>query len=211
MANFAAYNWPVSPAPVNIAFIQPSTFGGSGFPAEKTDHAFVTESGPTYSPGPQDLGKQISEFVFDADGNLLVGPLPLIEYIGAGRATATALAAGPDGLYFADLYKDFGAASPTDRGANVFRIRYTGVADFSADATAVVAGTAVAFQDLSVVPAPTAWHWDFGDGTTSDERNPVHAYAWPATFDVRLTVTGAGGETARQKAGFVVVGPRRGR
>src|SRR4029450_13521933 len=41
MANYAAYNWPQTPAPVNIAFVQPGTFAGSGFPAEKADHAFV--------------------------------------------------------------------------------------------------------------------------------------------------------------------------
>lgn len=207
MYNFAAYVWPVSPAPVNIAFIQPSTFGGSGFPPDKIDHAFVTESGPTYGLGPQALGKRISEFVLDLDGNLVSGPISLIEYVGDGRATATALAAGPDGLYFADLYEDFGAASPTDRGANVFRIRYTGIADFSADETAGPAGISVTFQDQSDVPAPSAWRWDFGDGASSDERNPVHRYELVGNFDVRLTVTGAGGETARQKAGFVVVGP----
>ncbi len=205
MANYAAYNWAPSPAPVNIAFIQPGTFAGSGFPAEKADHAFVTESGPTYANGPVTNGKRISEFSFDAAGVLVTGPLPLIEYIGAGRATATALAAGPDGLYFADLYKDFGAATPIDRGAHVFRIRYAGLADFSADATAGDVGMEVAFTDLSAVPAATAWHWEFGDGGVSDEQNPVHEFRAPGAFDVRLTVTGSGGEASRQKVGYIVV------
>ena len=79
------------------------------------DHCFVTESGPTYAPGPVGNGKRISEFVFDGNGVLTSGPFALIEYIGAGRATATALAAGPDGLYFGDLYKDFGALTPHSR------------------------------------------------------------------------------------------------
>ncbi len=42
------YNW-VGAAPANIAFIQPETFNGSGFPPDKIDHAFVTESGPAYA------------------------------------------------------------------------------------------------------------------------------------------------------------------
>lgn len=205
MHNFAAYNWSPPAAPVNIAFVQPGTFGGSGFPADKMDHAYVTESGATYAPGPQGTGKRISEFQFDAEGNLLAGPLPLIEYIGAGRATVSALAAGPDGLYFSDLYKDFGAATPVDRGAHVFRIRYAGIADFSSDASSSAAGVTVAFTDLSSVPAASAWHWDFGDGGVSEERNPVHTYLAPGSFDVRLTVTGSGGEASRQKAGWVVV------
>ena len=207
MLNFAAYNWPVSPAPVNIAFIQPGTFGGSGFPADKSDHAFVTESGATYAPGPQTYGKRISEFAFDLSGTLTLGPLALLEYVGAGRATCSALAAGPDGLYFADLYKDFGAATAIDRGAQVFRIRYAGIVDFSADTTAGTAGMTVAFTDASAVPSASTWHWEFGDGGQSDEQNPVHQYNAPGTFDVRLTVTGSGGDAVRQKAAYVVVQP----
>jgi glucose/arabinose dehydrogenase len=205
MRNFAAYNWPVAVAPVNIAFVQTAAFDGSGFPPEHQDHAFVTESGPTYAAGPQALGKRISEFAFDAQGVLVSGPVPLIEYIGAGRATAAALAAGPDGLYFADLYKDFGAASAIEAGANVFRIRYVGVADFTADAASGQPPLAVGFHDASSVPGASAWRWEFGDGMGSDERNPVHRYDFPGSYDVRLTVTGTGGPVARQKAAAVVV------
>ena len=207
MANFAAYNWSPSVAPVNIAFIQPGTFGGSGFPAEKLDHAFVAESGPTYAPGPQGLGKRISEFSFDQDGVLTSGPLPLIEYIGAGRATAVGLAAGPDGLYFSDLYKDVGETTPVDRGAHVLRIRYVGVADFTASVDSCVAGQSVAFTDASSVPGASAWHWDFGDGGVSEEKNPVHVYDAPGVFDVRLTVTGSAGDAVRQKASEIAVAP----
>ena len=31
--------------------------------------------------------------------------------------------------------------------------------------------------------------WDFGDGTTSTERNPVHTYEKPGTYRVNLTIT----------------------
>jgi glucose/arabinose dehydrogenase len=125
LSNFALYNWSPSVAPVNIAFIQPETFGGSGFPADKMDHAFVSESGPTTATGPQAHGKRISEFILDANGNLVSGPHPLIEYNGTGKATAVALAAGPDGLYFSDFYKDLDYTSPIDRGANILRIKPT--------------------------------------------------------------------------------------
>ena len=207
MKNFAAYNWLSPHAPVNVAFVQAATFGGSGFPQEKLDHAFVTESGPTYAPGPQQLGKRVSEFAFDVDGQLVSGPVPLIEYVGAGRGTAVGLASGPDGLYFTDLYKNFGAASPIERGASIFRIRYTGVADFAADVASGPAPWTVTFADESTVPVPSAWRWEFGDGTQSEERNPAHRYTLPGTFDVRLTVTGAGGDAVRQKNGFVTVAP----
>ena len=208
MTNYAAYNWAPSHAPVNIAFVQLSTFAGSGFPADRLNHAFVSESGATYAAGPQELGKRVVEFVLDADGNLVRGPLPVVEYLGSGRGTAVGLAAGPDGLYFTDLYKDFGALTPIDPGASVFRIVWTGVADFTAEAGAsgpVPFG--VQFRDASNVPSASAWHWEFGDGDTSDEHEPFHVYRLAGLYDVRLTVTGAPGSVSRQKPGFVTTGP----
>ena len=124
MLNRAIYNWNPAHAPVNLAFVQQSTFAGSQFPAGKLDHLFVTESGPTYAAGPQSAGKRIVEFVIDANGNRLSGPTKLVEYTGAGRATAVGLAAGPDGLYFTELYDDLGANGATAAGARIFRIRY---------------------------------------------------------------------------------------
>jgi PKD repeat protein len=41
----------------------------------------------------------------------------------------------------------------------------------------------------------TAWAWDFGDGTSSTQPNPTHAYSSPGTFQVRLTVTDGDGAT----------------
>ncbi len=37
--------------------------------------------------------------------------------------------------------------------------------------------------------------WDFGDGQTSTDTNPVHTYGTAGTFNVSLTVTDNGGET----------------
>ncbi|MCA1607668.1 MAG: hypothetical protein LC775_19875, partial [Acidobacteria bacterium] len=127
MSNYAIYNWSPATAPVNIAFIESSTFGGSGFPADKMDHAFVSESGPTWATGPQGIyGKRISEFVLDASGNLASGPATLVEYTGTGKATAVGLTAGPDGLYFTDLYVDQRFDTPVATGANILRIKYVG-------------------------------------------------------------------------------------
>lgn len=120
----AIYNWNPAHAPVNIAFVQAATFNGSQFPTTKLDHAFVSESGPTYATGPQTLGKRIVEFTLDANGNRTSGPTTLVEYTGSGQGTVVGLAAGPDGLYFTELYKDLGAVTPIDAGARIFRVRY---------------------------------------------------------------------------------------
>ena len=81
----ARYVWNPAHAPVNIAFVQPETFGGSHFPAALFDRAFVSESGPTYASGPQSRGKRIVQFELDAAGDVVGGPNTLVEYVGAGR------------------------------------------------------------------------------------------------------------------------------
>ncbi len=128
MAINALYNWNPAHAPVNIAFVEPEAFGGSGFPPSKADHAFVTESGPTWATGPHVRGKRIVEFAPDpVTGEIGGHPGGLIEYTGTGKATAAGLAAGPDGLYFTDLYKDLDYSSPIDAGARLLRVRFVGI------------------------------------------------------------------------------------
>jgi len=56
----------------------------------------------------------------------------------------------------------------------------------------------VAFKDLSVGKV-TAWKWDFGDGTTSAEQHPQHAYAKPGSYVIILDVTGPDGTSRRSK------------
>lgn len=46
----------------------------------------------------------------------------------------------------------------------------------------------VEFQDLSW-PDPSSWFWDFGDGQTSEEQNPLHQYDVAGIYPVMLTVT----------------------
>jgi PKD repeat protein len=56
-----------------------------------------------------------------------------------------------------------------------------------ANFTYMVNGLSVAFQDTST-GNPTLFQWDFGDGASSGERNPVHVYAAAGMYTVTLTV-----------------------
>jgi gliding motility-associated-like protein len=49
----------------------------------------------------------------------------------------------------------------------------------------------VQFTDLT--PGAAAWLWDFGDGSTSTQQNPLHQYTTPGEDSVTLTVTTSGG------------------
>jgi len=46
----------------------------------------------------------------------------------------------------------------------------------------------VTFKDKSVY-SPTSWSWDFGDGSTSAEQNPVHIYNEVGRYSVTLTAS----------------------
>lgn len=66
------------------------------------------------------------------------------------------------------------------------------VADFAWFAGRPEIGTAIQFQDESSLK-PTAWLWEFGDGSTSSVQNPSHAFLFSGTFPVTLTASNAFG------------------
>lgn len=70
---------------------------------------------------------------------------------------------------------------------------------YSADNFEICPGEPVAFKDASV-PRPNQWKWDFGDGTTSTEPNPVHYFdGQKESYQVTLFVsTGCGWDTLTQ-------------
>ena len=203
----AIFIWNPATAPVNNLFLEAVPFSGSGFPSSKLDHMFVTLSGPTYATGAQSRGKRIEEFVFDGNGNVVGTPTVFANYVGTGKATAAGLAAGPDGLYFTDLYKDQNAATPIDPGANVLRIKFVGLVDFSASQTrSSSAPLNVAFTDFSDVPGARSWTWDFGDGGSSTLQHPSHIYQAEGTYNVTLSVLGDNGRVQKTKVGLIQVG-----
>ncbi|MEH6348146.1 MAG: PKD domain-containing protein [Bermanella sp.] len=53
----------------------------------------------------------------------------------------------------------------------------------------------ISFSDTSVSTSQASnWHWDFGDGHTSDEQNPVHEYAQGGLYEPVVTVTDVQGD-----------------
>lgn len=59
-------------------------------------------------------------------------------------------------------------------------------------------GLAVRFTDESTQPSGTvkSWEWNFGDGKTSAEQHPAHAYGQAGTYTVTLKVLGEFGQSA---------------
>ncbi len=73
------------------------------------------------------------------------------------------------------------------------------VAGFTASTTAAV-GEEVAFNNTSSGTDPLAYAWDFGDGASSADENPVHSFAEAGTYTVTLTTTNGYGEDSFSSA-----------
>ena len=59
--------------------------------------------------------------------------------------------------------------------------------------------------DFFIGPPNIKFHWDFGDGTISDEQNPTHVYQEKGMYIVRLTVTDGAGRTATHQTDAVTI------
>jgi PKD repeat protein len=94
---------------------------------------------------------------------------------------------GQPGTYAVTLtVRNAGGANTTSQQVTVS----TPVIAPTADFTFVADGLEVSFTDTS--GTVEAWAWDFGDGSTSVEQNPVYTYLANGTYVVRLTVTRTG-------------------
>jgi len=86
---------------------------------------------------------------------------------------AASLALSNWGTWWGRIVPDAAAAVPLPLAA------------FSSSTSSAVTGQPVLFTDMS--SGATQWFWNFGDGSTSTDRNPVHAFGFNGT----LTVTEA--------------------
>ena len=69
------------------------------------------------------------------------------------------------------------------------------VASFNTSANSTCTGATVVFSDASS-NNPSAWAWDFGDGSSASVENPTHAYANAGTYIISLTASNAAGSAS---------------
>ena len=78
------------------------------------------------------------------------------------------------------------------------------VSAFSASTTLGKAPLNVSFTDMST-GSPTSWKWNFGDGNTSAEQNPMHTYSKIGQYTVSLAVSNAAGSNVVSKYGYISI------
>ena len=72
----------------------------------------------------------------------------------------------------------------------------------TADIFNSVNGKKVAFQGLT--NSATSWMWDFGDGNTSTEKNPVHVYTEGGYYTAKLTATSDDGSSVSKEVKLAI-------
>ncbi|MFZ8835900.1 MAG: M43 family zinc metalloprotease [Flavobacteriales bacterium] len=77
-------------------------------------------------------------------------------------------------------------------------------ARFSVTRQTVCVGDSIQFFDESYHGA-TGWSWDFGDGMSSNESEPWHAFDGPGLYDVTLTVSNGTDEVSATESAYIQV------
>ena len=132
------------------------------------------------------------EWDFNGDGILdASGVIVQYTYNEAGSYSVSLTATGPNGADV-ETKTNYINVSPTPPAAV-----------FSANTTSGKKDLRVEFTNESIRYSSSSW--DFGDGNTSSDTNPIHTYTTSGTFDVSLSVTGDGGTDTFTSPGLVIV------
>ena len=127
------------------------------------------------------------------DGQTSTEQNPAHTYQGPGTYTVRLTVAGPGGSDF-----------KTEKDYIHLTMPLVPVANFKATPRSGDGPLVVQFTDNSAGHISSRL-WDFGDGTTSTEKNPAHTYRYGnfADYTVSLSVTGMGGSDTETKTNYI--------
>ena len=169
-----------------VAPAQPPVAGFSANPPTGTANEAVQFTNTTTGDA--------TAFAWDfGDGQTSTERDPAHTFANPGDYTVTLTASGP------------GGDNTVQQPLTVVAPAQPPVAGFSANPPTGTANEAVQFTNTTTGDA-TAFAWDFGDGQSSTERDPAHAFANPGDYTVTLTASGPGGDNTVQQP-LTVVAP----
>jgi gliding motility-associated-like protein len=92
---------------------------------------------------------------------------------------------------------NWGWTAGTGGGTNDQRVCVLNTSSWVAGVNYQSCSRTLQFSDISTssLGSIQSWAWNFGDGTTSTQQNPVHTYASNGTYTVSLTITDISGCT----------------
>jgi len=113
-----------------------------------------------------------------------------------------------------EMFFGFTAATSTARSEHMvdnFILRIPGEItdpvrpEFTAESTTGRISTPIQFRNSTAGVGVIRYEWNFGDGETAGEENPVHIYTAGGAYDVTLTVEAASGKESITKPGFILI------
>ncbi|MFC1926726.1 PKD domain-containing protein, partial [Chloroflexota bacterium] len=107
-----------------------------------------------------------------------------------------------NGIYTVSLSVTGPADSDTETKTDYIAVYEVPVTEFTATPTSGVTPLEVQFTDQSTGNV-VSWEWDFGDGGTSTEQNPLHTYAAGGVYTVSLTATNPAGSNTQTKVDYI--------
>jgi serine protease len=219
---FAALQWNTSspgpalkpPAPGPAPAPKPPAPGPQPLKAEFTAEPTSGPKNTTVQFTNQSTGS-INSWLWDfGDEATSIDPNPSHIYKDARTYTVSLTVNGPNGsdtITKSRFIKIFEPSVPT--------------AEFTREPISINSPLTVQFTDTSTCPASlinyvdgtiyttsiesasiggiTTWTWDFGDGATSNQRNPIHTYQKAGSYTVRLTVVGPRGSDTETKGDYI--------
>ncbi len=126
------------------------------------------------------------------------GPGPILQNweLGDGRSISVndpEVVYSAPGTYEVTLQATNPLATSTAKA--ILTVSANPIASFSTGRNAFTTGEAIAFLNHSGGQEPLQYLWEFGDGSTSTEKNPTHAYSAAGIYQVHLTINSELGQS----------------
>jgi parallel beta-helix repeat protein len=138
-----------------------------------------------------DIGSWLWDF---GDGSASVDRHPTHVYEASGAYTVGLTVSGPGGIHSVS-HPQLIQVTPSPPQA-----------EFSANVVRGEVPLTVSFTNSTTGDADS-WDWNFGDDTSSSDRDPHHTFATPGTYTVQLSADGPLGNDIETKTAFVSVHP----
>jgi PKD repeat protein len=166
------------------------------------DTLLLTEMGIRVDNQPVSQNTWICE---DCSDDFSLGDMILIDSPDLpNRVDIISKKAGNDNILLMTQYMGIMTFTQTPHTPPVTTIPPAPAAGFTANQTSGYSPLDIAFTDTST-NMPTSWIWDFGDGGTSIEQNPVYQYTTAGSYTVSLKATNAGGSSTVTRTDYIIV------
>lgn len=181
--------------------------GGDGNYQDNTDYTVTIAP-----PGANSVTLSFNSFDFESGYDYLYvydGPSTASPQVSGSPFDGTSL---PGGGAIVSSSSSITIRQTTDQGLTrpgfelEWLANYSGgsmTANFNANNTSTCTGE-VQFMD-STTHCPFSWTWDFGDGNTSTQSNPLHYYTANGTYTVKLIVSSTIGTDSVIKTNYITV------